>query len=263
MKLPKLKFQRGEIILAVTIAVGLTALIGGLFIKSVQDSQKAIDPLFEPDGVLKVTDAQLDAAQRARAAQFKAAELTGVAINLGTGGGAEDLTTIVGGKVIDKVIQRGMNAPSCPAPQSLNPDNRSRKAQSHSILLPDDGNALKAIASGALNVALATQLACGTTSNTLPSDVTAAPIAGCTSGTFVCGNGNLICRDKVCNQGTNDCGDNTDESSSLCGAPQSCCQVTNGCPGETGSTCGSTCCCCPQGQACDRVNPGRGCVASN
>lgn len=261
MKFFNPRLQRGEIILAVTVAVGLTALIGGLFIKSVQESQKAVDPIFNnPDGF---TDAQLEAAAKARANQFKAAELTGVAINLGTGGSAEDLTTIIGGKIIDKVIQRGMNAPSCPAPQSSDSGNRESVAQSHSILPPDGGKALKAIASGALVNAITAQAGCGSTSNTLPADVTAAPISGCTSGTFVCGNSKLICRDKVCNS-SNDCGDNSDEGSNMCGGDGgSCCQVTNGCPGETGSNCGSTCCCCPLGQACDRVNPGRGCVASN
>lgn len=43
----------------------------------------------------------------------------------------------------------------------------------------------------------------------------------------------------------------------------SCCVANNGCPMETGSSCaGSSCCCCPVGQACDQVDPSIGCVAS-
>ena len=98
-------------------------------------------------------------------------------------------------------------------------------------------------------------------SKLLPTDVT-TQIPGCTSGTFACANGKAICRDKVCNH-TNDCGDNSDEASNMCGAAKSCCQVTNGCPGETGSSCAATCCCCPYGQVCDRSNPGRGCISSS
>lgn len=98
-------------------------------------------------------------------------------------------------------------------------------------------------------------------SKPLPVDVTTT-IPGCTSGIFTCGNGSLVCASKVCNS-TNDCGDNSDENASICGQAQSCCQATNGCPGETGSSCASSCCCCPYGQVCDRANPGRGCVSAN
>ena len=100
-----------------------------------------------------------------------------------------------------------------------------------------------------------------TGSKPLPADVTTS-IPGCTSGVFTCGNGTVICASKVCNR-TNDCGDNSDESTSMCGQAQSCCQATNGCPGETGSSCASSCCCCPYGQVCDRANPGRGCISAN
>jgi hypothetical protein len=96
-------------------------------------------------------------------------------------------------------------------------------------------------------------------SKPLPTDVTTS-IPGCTSGVFSCGNGTVICASKVCNR-TNDCGDNSDEGTTMCGQAQSCCQVTNGCPGETASSCASSCCCCPYGQVCDRANPARGCIA--
>lgn len=97
------------------------------------------------------------------------------------------------------------------------------------------------------------------TSKPLPADVTTT-IPGCTTGVFSCGNGNVICSNKVCNR-TNDCGDNSDEGTTMCGQALSCCQATNGCPGETASSCASSCCCCPYGQVCDRANPARGCVA--
>lgn len=100
-----------------------------------------------------------------------------------------------------------------------------------------------------------------TGSKPLPPDVTTS-IPGCTSGVFTCSNGRVICSSKVCNS-SNDCGDNSDEGSSMCGQARSCCQATNGCPGETGSSCASSCCCCPYGQVCDRVNPGRGCISAN
>lgn len=78
-------------------------------------------------------------------------------------------------------------------------------------------------------------------------------------GTFACDNGEVICADVVCNT-QDDCGDGSDESSELCGDPTHCCVATQGCPSETGSTCGETCCCCPYGQICDQDNWANGCV---
>lgn len=78
-------------------------------------------------------------------------------------------------------------------------------------------------------------------------------------GTFACDNGEVICADVVCNT-QYDCGDGSDESSELCGDPTHCCVATQGCPSETGSTCGETCCCCPYGQICDQDNWANGCV---
>jgi hypothetical protein len=129
---------------------------------------------------------------------------------------------------------------------------------------PDPGSVVSAYGGGCIGnmVDQASNPNRPTASNPLPTDVTAPPIPGCTSGVFACLNGHTICADKVCNS-SNDCGDNSDEASNLCGVPRSCCQVTNGCPGETGTSCGASCCCCPYGQACDRVNPGRGCVPSS
>jgi hypothetical protein len=129
---------------------------------------------------------------------------------------------------------------------------------------PDAGSVLSSYATGCIEKGVE-QASLGdrpTASKPLPADVTAPAIPGCTSGIFLCSNGNTICRDKVCND-ANNCGDNSDERSSMCRSAGSCCQVTNGCPGETGSSCAESCCCCPYGMACDRVNPGRGCVPSN
>lgn len=77
------------------------------------------------------------------------------------------------------------------------------------------------------------------------------------SGIFVCANGKKICRSKVCNN-KDDCGDNSDENN--CSSRQSCCIVTNGCPGETAYECAENCCCCPLHQVCDRVNLWNGCI---
>ncbi|MCX7823505.1 MAG: hypothetical protein N2260_08730 [Syntrophobacterales bacterium] len=77
------------------------------------------------------------------------------------------------------------------------------------------------------------------------------------SGVYVCGNGKKICRFRVCN-GKDECGDGSDERN--CQSAQSCCVLTRGCPGETASQCAQTCCCCPYGQVCDRVNLFRGCI---
>jgi len=79
-----------------------------------------------------------------------------------------------------------------------------------------------------------------------------------TAGTFTCDNGTQICADLACNS-TDNCGDNSDEQG--CGDESSCCVRTNGCPSETATSCGGTCCCCPYGQICDPSNPANGCVA--
>lgn len=92
-------------------------------------------------------------------------------------------------------------------------------------------------------------------------DVQACPPIDCgEEGTFTCANGQVICADLVCNS-RDDCGDNSDESRSFCGDPNSCCVATNGCPGETATSCAETCCCCPYGQICDQSNHANGCVS--
>lgn len=246
MKTPK--SQRGWFVVALAglIAAGLTAMIIGPMAKSVPELRKGWQAANE-----NPTPENIALQEKTIKKTVLTAQLTTTALNLGTGGDPGDLAQQVLGVALDKYDK---SLDSCPAPK--------KQRQVNSILPPDGNKALNVIESGALNRMLATQVACGAVSNPLPTDVTAAPIAGCSTGTFVCGNGKLICRDKICNN-ANDCGDNSDEGSSICGVSQSCCQVTNGCPGETGSDCGSSCCCCPYGQACDRVNPGRGCVPSN
>lgn len=101
---------------------------------------------------------------------------------------------------------------------------------------------------------------CSNVSNPLPADVAAVLLTGCTSGVFACNNGSLICRSLVCN-GRSECGDGSDES--VCGTELSCCQATNGCPGETATSCAESCCCCPYGEVCDRDNPANGCVRAS
>jgi hypothetical protein len=71
---------------------------------------------------------------------------------------------------------------------------------------------------------------------------------GTTPGGFDCGDGSSISADIACN-GTPDCAGGQDEGD-MCYDPTSCCQATQGCPGETGSSCGGTCCCCGAGEAC-------------
>lgn len=263
------KFQRGWIFLIpALVAAALTAMVGVPLVQHAQKSKQVVQGMYESGDP---TDAQIEAAQAELNKARKSAELAATMVNAGTGGGPDDLANQIIGKTLStKTAEDALvrvdkyfnpQGQSCSAPKSLNPDDPSRVTQDTAILPPDNGKAIKAIAAGILTGAIVAQAGCGVSSNTLPADVTAAPITGCTSGTFVCGNSKLICRDKVCNS-KDDCGDNSDEGANMCGA-QSCCQVTNGCPGETGSSCASSCCCCPNGQACDRVNPGRGCIASN
>jgi hypothetical protein len=66
---------------------------------------------------------------------------------------------------------------------------------------------------------------------------------------FSCGDGSCIFAETVCN-GADDCPNGADETFELCGDPNNCCVATLGCPGETGSDCGATCCCCGPGEAC-------------
>jgi hypothetical protein len=77
---------------------------------------------------------------------------------------------------------------------------------------------------------------------------------------FRCSNGNCIEASSVCN-GQFECPAGDDENPTICNNPTSCCEATMGCPGETGSDCAATCCCCPGGQACC-ANGADGCCAS-
>ena len=77
---------------------------------------------------------------------------------------------------------------------------------------------------------------------------------------YVCRNGSVILRELVCN-GTENCPGGDDEAN--CGTEASCCVATNGCPSETATSCGETCCCCPYGYICDQQNPANGCVPSS
>lgn len=129
---------------------------------------------------------------------------------------------------------------------------------------PDKGSVIAAYGGGCIDIMVqqGSDPARPLKSTPLPADVSAPSIPGCTSGKFTCANGKVICADKACNS-SDDCGDSSDEAAALCSTPRSCCQVTNGCPGETGTSCASSCCCCPLNQVCDRTNPARGCVAAN
>jgi hypothetical protein len=93
----------------------------------------------------------------------------------------------------------------------------------------------------------------------LPADVKKA-LDECGSRLFKCANGKAICADLVCNR-QNNCGDNSDEGA-FCNNDTTCCVATKGCPGETGSSCADTCCCCPYGQVCDRQNFSNGCISA-
>jgi hypothetical protein len=251
------RLQRGFffMVLPALVLSTLVVMVGAPYLKSAMDSSKNMKPAYEKmqRGEF-LTDAEYDTLDAEQKKIAKSAALTGVMAGQITSnaGGPDDLAQ----KIIDKGLQvyDQSKYSSCPAPHSVPPSSL--------VLAQDGGKALKRIESGRLVETIAIQAACGVTSSPLPVDVTAGTLPGCSSGTFVCGNSKVICRDRLCND-TNDCGDNTDEGTAMCAQAQSCCQVTNGCPGETGSDCGSTCCCCPLGQACDRVNPGRGCVASN
>lgn len=77
---------------------------------------------------------------------------------------------------------------------------------------------------------------------------------------FTCPSGDCVDPSKVCNQAF-DCPGGEDEDPNICGNQDSCCVATAGCPGETGSDCADSCCCCPGGQACC-ADPTQGCCAS-
>jgi hypothetical protein len=66
---------------------------------------------------------------------------------------------------------------------------------------------------------------------------------------FMCSDGTCIDAAIVCNQRP-DCADGSDERPEICDTPGACCVATMGCPGETGSSCAETCCCCPANQRC-------------
>lgn len=83
----------------------------------------------------------------------------------------------------------------------------------------------------------------------------------CQSTESACADGFPICAELVCN-GTVDCADGSDEDPSICGEQSSCCQATNGCPGESGTECSAECCCCDFGEVCDQGNFSNGCVAA-
>lgn len=83
----------------------------------------------------------------------------------------------------------------------------------------------------------------------------------CANGVFTCSDGTQICNEFVCNSGS-DCPDGSDEDFELCGEQGSCCVATNGCPTETGTSCGETCCCCGLNEICDRDNLANGCIGT-
>ena len=66
---------------------------------------------------------------------------------------------------------------------------------------------------------------------------------------FQCGDGSCVAASVVCN-GVSDCPGGEDENPATCFDQHNCCVATRGCPGETGSSCASTCCCCPYQEAC-------------
>ena len=81
----------------------------------------------------------------------------------------------------------------------------------------------------------------------------------CNLGRFRCADGGRTCNENACD-GTNDCGDGSDESSDLCTPEVLCCINSNGCPGEAGGTCSAQCCCCGSNQRCSRSPFLDGCV---
>jgi hypothetical protein len=85
---------------------------------------------------------------------------------------------------------------------------------------------------------------------------------GChsTPDLYTCTDGSTILRELVCN-GTSNCPGGDDEAN--CGDESSCCIATNGCPSETATSCGETCCCCPYGYRCDQSDHANGCVPSS
>jgi hypothetical protein len=104
--------------------------------------------------------------------------------------------------------------------------------------------------------------ATATPNATATPEPTATPDeSGCANGVFACSNGQTICSELACNQTAN-CSDGSDENPALCGQADSCCVATRGCPGETGSSCASSCCCCGYGQACNQSDWASGCAAA-
>lgn len=79
----------------------------------------------------------------------------------------------------------------------------------------------------------------------------------CDASQFDCGDGTCIDASLACNR-ANDCSNASDEDPTTCGDPDNCCAATNGCPDETGGSCGAACCCCGGGEACTSATGGCG-----
>ena len=130
--------------------------------------------------------------------------------------------------------------------------------------VPNAGNAVTQYASGATsNYVDRASTPAPSHGNPLPLDAQGqgGNPQGCQTGTYTCNSGQRICREKVCN-GSADCTDSSDEAPIIdCQSQGSCCITTNGCPGETATACGATCCCCPYGEKCSATHS-LGCAAS-
>jgi hypothetical protein len=130
--------------------------------------------------------------------------------------------------------------------------------------VPNAGNVVTQYASGGIsNYVDRASTPAPSAGNPLPLDAQGqgGNPQGCASGIYTCNSGQRICREKVCN-GSSDCGDGSDEAPIInCAEQGSCCITTNGCPGETATACGETCCCCPFGQKCSSDHSA-GCVNS-
>ncbi len=239
--------EAGAILLILVFTIGIVGTAGYIGIRVAQDQgQQYSQTLNAIANNEPVTDEQLDQAHNSFHNQIRVLGATG---NVITGVDVNPSSQSLSG-VAQQAIQAGVERSQQPPPTRSNN-------------LPSDVANRNRPTPTPTATPAATATATPTESETATPEPTptATPDAECPNGTFTCANGATICAELACNT-TPNCSDGSDEDAATCGQADSCCVATRGCPGETGSSCADTCCCCPYGQACDQSNWANGCVSA-